>query len=91
MVNFPGKQADYPEKNSAVGRPRLVGNRRRREKKGRGREGGRERKEMKANNYPAGTYVNGGELINLEFSFVRGQTNSTEKLVRALPVNYRTR
>lgn len=49
----PGNQADYPEKNSAVGRDWSEG-------------------EMKANNYPAGTYVNGGELINLEFSFVLG-------------------
>lgn len=38
---------------------------------------------MKANNYPAGTYVNGGELINLEFSFVLGTTDSAEKLLRA--------
>lgn len=39
--------------------------------------------EMKANNYPAGTYVNGGELINLEFSFVLDNANSAEKLLRA--------
>jgi len=38
---------------------------------------------MKANNYPAGTYVNGGELINLEFSFVLDNANSAEKLLRA--------
>lgn len=38
---------------------------------------------MEANNYPAGTYVNGGELINLEFSFVPGNANSVEKLPRA--------
>jgi len=39
--------------------------------------------EMKANNYPAGTYVNGGELINLKFSFVLDNANSAEKLLRA--------
>jgi len=47
--------------------------------RGGGREGvdGR-RKRSRANDYPLGTYVNGGELINLEFSFV--QRTRTEKL-----------
>jgi len=68
------------EKNSAVGRrfptTRGAG------EGGGGRQGldGR-RKRRQANNYPAGTYVNGEELINLEFSFV--QRTRTEKLARA--------
>lgn len=37
---------------------------------------------------PAGTYVNGGELINLEFSFVLGNELDW-KTSACLPVNYR--
>lgn len=39
--------------------------------------------EMEANNYPASTYVNGQELINLEFSFVPGYELNCKKLLRA--------
>lgn len=66
-LDFSGNQADYPEKNSAVSR----------------RPGRRRNESKHTHNYLAGTYVNGGELINLEFSFVLDNANSAEKLLRA--------